>query len=267
MADNSLQGGSDSIRDIDRSGAGPKTQVFQVDHGGTGASESLTSRTNPFPVGNQAVGSGTLSATDAVVAAPVGDGTLVSGASTAGSVVAAVVPNGMIAWTLLIKGYVSGTIYTEASTNSTNGTDGDWVEVKGRRTGTAPGTESVVYAMVSNGYYRGNCAGFTYIRARLIGGTGPTIAWTLSSGVGAMFLNSGIPGGSSNIGLVTVANASLPVTGSFYQSSQPVFDAASFDLFASILTELRVISTMLQIGLSVKDEPSDLREDQARQLN
>jgi len=50
MTDNSTQGGADTIRDIDRSGAGPKTQVFQLDHGGTGASESLTSKTNPLPV-------------------------------------------------------------------------------------------------------------------------------------------------------------------------------------------------------------------------
>lgn len=49
MADNSTQGGADSIRDIDRSGTGPKTQVFQLDHGGAGASESLTSPTNPLP--------------------------------------------------------------------------------------------------------------------------------------------------------------------------------------------------------------------------
>lgn len=180
--------------------------------------------------------SGTLSASDAVVAAPAGDGSLITGASTAGSVVAAVVPDGMQAWTLMIKGYVSGTIYTEASNNSTNGTDGDWVEVKGRRTGTAVGVESVTYSMVANGYYRGNAAGFKYIRARLIGGTGPTIQWVLSNGQGATFLNSGIPGGSSSIGTVilgagtaaagsvSVSNfpATQAVSGTFFQTTQPV---------------------------------------------
>lgn len=50
MTDNSSQGGADSIRDIDRSGAGPKTQVMQIDHGGPGATESLTSKTNPLPI-------------------------------------------------------------------------------------------------------------------------------------------------------------------------------------------------------------------------
>jgi hypothetical protein len=155
---------------------------------------------SPAPSPANASVLGTLSATDAAVAAPIGDGTLVSGASTVGSVVAIIIPDGAQAWTLLIKGYVSGAIYTEASNNSTNGTDGDWVEVKGRRTGTAVGIESVVYTMVANGYYRGNAAGFKYIRARLIGGTGPTIQWMLSNGQGATFLNSGIPAGSSILG-------------------------------------------------------------------
>jgi hypothetical protein len=176
---------------------------------------------------------GTLSASDAVVGAPVGDGTLVSGASTAGSVVAAVIPDGFQAWTLLIKGYTTGTVYTEASNNSTNGTDGDWVEVKGRRTGTAPGTESVVYAMVANGYYRGAGGGFKYIRARSIGATGVSITWVLSAGLGATFLNSGIPGGSSSIGTVGLnagtnaigtvgVTGSVAVTGTFFQATQPV---------------------------------------------
>ena len=178
--------------------------------------------------------SGTLTASDAVVAAPIGDGTLVTGASTAGSIVYAAVPDGFQAWTLLIKGYVSGTIYTEASNNTTNGTDGDWVEVKGRRTGTAPGTESVVYAMVANGYYRGNAAGFKGIRARLIGGTGPTIQWQLSNGMGATFLNSGIPSGSSAIGSVKLLDtggtnvASISAAGAVKTDGSAVTQPVSF---------------------------------------
>lgn len=49
MSDNSAQNGTDPIRDIDRSGAGPKTMVVQLDHGGAGATESLTSAANPLP--------------------------------------------------------------------------------------------------------------------------------------------------------------------------------------------------------------------------
>ena len=163
--------------------------------------------TQPVSVSTKALNTsitGTFTATDAVVAAPIGDGTIVSGASTAGSIVSLVVPAGFQSWNLLIKGYVSGTIYTEASDNSTNGTDGDWIDIKGRRTGTTPGIESIGYAQVANGYYRGNVSGFTYFRARLIGATGPSITITLADSTGAVFLNSGIPTGTSVIGKVGI---------------------------------------------------------------
>ena len=43
--------GGDSIRDIDRSGSGPKTQVVQLDFGGAAPNaEQLASSTNPLPV-------------------------------------------------------------------------------------------------------------------------------------------------------------------------------------------------------------------------
>ena len=146
--------------------------------------------------------SGTLTASDAVVPAPDGTGSIVSGASTAGSIVYLNIPDGFQSWTLLLKNYVSGTIYTEASLNTTNGTDGDWVDVKARRTGTQVGVESTTYAQVANGVYRGNGAGFKAIRARLIGGTGATVGLYTSVGAGAVFLNSGIPTGGSVIGKV-----------------------------------------------------------------
>ena len=258
MSDNStpIAGGdtyaTDQAATLNGAGVTPATKfpINKIAFGTRGTVREVDA-SNPLPVtlpGTSAVSaaailnvtaSGTLTASDAVVAAPIGDGTIIIGASTAGSVVAVVVPDGLQAWTLLIKGYVSGAIYTEASNNSTTGTDGDWVEIKGRRTGTAPGVESVVYAMVANGYYRGNAAGFKYIRARLIGGTGPTIQWVLSYGQGATFLNSGIPLGSSVIGkvgidqttpgttnAVQVTNASFAVTGTFFQATQPVSLAA-----------------------------------------
>jgi hypothetical protein len=207
------------------------------------------------PVNGGAIG--TLTASDAVVGAPDGLGTIINGTSTAGSIVYMTMASGFQAWTLMIKGYTSGTVYTESSMNSTNGTDGDWVDLKGRRTGTAPGTESVTYAQVSNGVYRGNGAGFTAIRARLIGATGVGITFSSSNGAGAVFLNSGIPTGGSIIGKVgidqttpgttngvqitnpytvlaadsskyrgTIQISNLPVTqavsGAFFQATQPI---------------------------------------------
>lgn len=44
-------------------------------------------------------------------------------------------------------------------------------------------------------------------------------------------------------------------------------DPPAYDRLDLILTELRVISTLLQVGLSVKDEPADLRNDYSSQLN
>jgi hypothetical protein len=200
------------------------------------------------PASNASAAS-SLTATDAVVAAPDGAGTIVSGASTAGSVNAIVIPDGYDSWTLMLKGYTSGTVYTEGSLNSTTGTDGDWIDLKCRRTGTAPGIESVTFALISNGVYRGNCAGFKYLRARLIGATGVTTLFSLSTAIGPVFLNSGIPTGGSIIGkvgidqttpgttnAVSITNASLAVTGAFFQATQPV-SAASLPLPAGAATE------------------------------
>jgi hypothetical protein len=212
IADNTSQTGTDTIATDDvttlngGASSGVKVQRTKTTFGDDGTSRDV-SATFPLPAGNTVQASGTLSATDAVVAAPVGDGTIITGASTAGSVVSLSIPSGMSSWTMLLKGYVSGTIYSEASTNSTNGTDGDWVEVKGRRTGTAPGTETITYAYTASGYYRGNDGGFIYLRARLIGGTGATVQLTASSGTGAVFLNSSLPGGTSTIGAIKKAPA------------------------------------------------------------
>lgn len=51
MSDNSLQSGSDTIRDIDKGGV--KTQVFVMDKGGAGP-ESLVTEANPFPTKDDA---------------------------------------------------------------------------------------------------------------------------------------------------------------------------------------------------------------------
>lgn len=233
---------------------GAYAQSMKAGWGAQGAYND-TSLANPFPTQGAANTTFTQAITtaDAVVAAPVGDGTLVSGASTAGSIVALQIPNGFVSWTLLIKNFASGTVYTEASGNSTNGTDGDWVEVKGRRTGTAVGVESVMYAMTSNGYWRGNASGFTWIRARQIGGTGfPTITWLLSQGLGATFLNSGLPTSGSVIGLVGQSGTwnigsissmpTTPVTGTFFQATQPV-SAASLPLPTGAATDGTDITT------------------------
>lgn len=51
MSDNTIVSSTDTIRDLDRSGTGIKTQVAQIDVGGaTPNAESLVSSANPLPV-------------------------------------------------------------------------------------------------------------------------------------------------------------------------------------------------------------------------
>ena len=248
--------------------ASEQTQVFKVSFGSVGFARYVDAA-NGLPISgavtanqpaNTSVGPTAFTAGDAVVAAPIGDGTLVSGTSTSGSIVSIPIPSGYTAWTALIKNWNNGTIYSEASFNSTDGTNGDWVEVKGRRTGTAPGTESVVYAFVANGYYRGNGAGFTYYRLRFIGAsTFPTAQIVLSNAMGATFLNSGIPQGSSVIGAVAQSGTwnigsittmpTTPVTGTFFQATQPVSIAAAVAVTQAALTK----GTQGAAGVTVQD--------------
>lgn len=205
------------------------------------------------PVSGGSTNSGALStpftftAVDAVVAAPDGIGTIVNGTPTAGSMSSAfTVADGLVASLFLIKGFAASqttlTLYFEGSRNSTNGTDGDWIDLKQRRTGTQVGVEATDYKTQANGYFRGNCAGFTWLRARILGtfAAGVSVQVSTSSGQGATFLNSGIPTGTSTIGnvgivagsaaigSVTVTSApTTPVTGTFFQATQPVSLAAN----------------------------------------
>lgn len=47
---------------------------------------------------------------------------------------------------------------------------------------------------------------------------------------------------------------------------QPVVDYPIQELLLAILIELRVHTTLIQTGLSVKDEPDDIRDDIANNL-
>lgn len=227
MADNSTQGGTDTIRDKDR--AGVKTQVFGLDVGiGTGT-EALMSATNPAPVyGPDSTASGTITATDAVVAAPAGAGVLVTGASTAGSVVAVACNGGDSAWNLQITGLTTGTVYFEGSLDSTNGTDGSWVALNGRQSGIV-NTVLGFSATSTNGVWRGNTSGMKWMRLRSVGGfTGtPAVLWRISDGEGATFLNASIPAGSNMIGSVKPAPAATSAI------TAPSVSASSFTVLAS----------------------------------
>jgi hypothetical protein len=235
---------------------GEKVQRVKAAFGAAGTATDVTP-TAPLPSYHPATFlTGVFTAVDAVVAAPIGDGTLVTGTSTAGSYISMVVPEGHSAWLLLLTGYATGSVYSEASSDSTNGVNGNWVEIKGRRTGTAPGVESVGYVYTSNGYWRGNLGAFKYFRIRYLGTFTAGLNARVDSGasVGAVFLNSGLVAsgsiigkvgvdqttdGTTNavrllaettkiIGTVNVATApTIAVTGTFFQATQPVSIAAA----------------------------------------
>lgn len=149
--------------------------------------------------------SGTITAADIVVGTPSGTGTLLTGTSTAGSTVALACPGGDSAWVIQVIGTFGGTtIYWEASVDSTNGSDGNWIAINGRQTG-------IVNTVLSNnttvaGFFRGNTSGISYLRIRAIGGATISVSAKLriSSGSGAIFLNASIPAGTNIIGKIGI---------------------------------------------------------------
>lgn len=166
---------------------------------------------SPLPAGGNTIGAvnmldadavatGTITVTDSVVAAPAGAGAFVSGTSTAGSYIAIAAPGGDSAWNVQITGLTSGALYFEGSLDSTNGIDGQWINVNGRQTGVV--NTVLASNSTTNGMYRGNTSGIKYFRVRSVGtlvGT-PAIVIRLSGGVGAIFLNASIPAGTNAIG-------------------------------------------------------------------
>jgi hypothetical protein len=176
--------------------------------------------TSPLPTGANTIGtvnigadpdtvvSGTISAVDAVVGAPAGTGAFVTGTSTASSYVVAACPGGDSAWNLQLTGtFGAGTIYFEESLDSTNGIDGNWINVNGRQTGVV--NTVLGYSTTTAGFFRGNTSGSKYFRARNVGGVAPTIAVVIrmSSGTGAIFLNASIPAGTNTIGAVKITDS------------------------------------------------------------
>lgn len=153
------------------------------------------------------VATGTITTTDIVVAAPAGGGALVSGASTAGSLVAVQSLGGDCAWNVQITGLTSGTLYFEGSLDSTTGTDGNWIAVNGRQTGIV--NTVLGFVSTTNGIFRGNTSGLKWFRVRSVGAlTGtPAIQIRLSDGIGAIFLNASIPAGTNNIGSVNLVSS------------------------------------------------------------
>lgn len=212
MADNTtlnVGSGGDVIATDDI--AGVKYQIVKLAYGALDTA-TLVSTSNPIPLYQaDVVGTGTITATDAVVAAPAGTGALVSGASTAGSYVSMLCLGGDSVWSVQVTGLTSGTLYFEESLDSTTGVDGSWINVNGRQTGIV--NTALSGNATTNGVWRGNASGAKYFRIRSVGtlsGT-PAIVIRASAGSGAVFLNASLPAGSNAIGTVALGAGSASV--------------------------------------------------------
>src|ERR1017187_6922237 len=93
MADNSTQGGTDTIRDKDR--AGVKTEIVGLDIGIGTATEALLSQTNPMPVAGSALATQSMT---------VSANTPATGSALAVSIAGNV--------TFIVKNSIAGTAYT-----------------------------------------------------------------------------------------------------------------------------------------------------------
>lgn len=147
---------------------------------------------------------GSITATDAVVAAPATDGTMRSGASTANSYVGLASPGGQSGWIILINGTLSGTYYFEGSADATTAVNGNWIGLNARQSGNT--STSIINNTTTAGTFRGTAAGFKFIRVRNVGGGAQTanVVINLSSGTSAVLINGALPAGANVIGKTSI---------------------------------------------------------------
>jgi hypothetical protein len=192
--------------------SGVKVQRLKVGYGSDGSLRDVDG-SNGLPIANvDGAVTASLSATDALGGTPAVAGVVIATAPTAGSFVALALPAGSSQCDVQIRGTATGTYYFEQSMNSTNGSDGDWIVTNFRQTGIV--NTILGYSFTTAGVFRGNSAGFTYVRVRNVGGTSPTnqIIIRASAGSGTTFLNASLPAGTNQIGSVLNKVAGLTLS-------------------------------------------------------
>jgi hypothetical protein len=173
---------------------------------------------------------GTINAADTAIPAPADDGVLLSGTPSVGSTVVLDVGPEDSAWALDITGTLGGaTFYFEASASSTDGVDGGWVPLNGRRTGLVNST--LESSTTTDGLFRGTLAAMSYFRVRAVGGVGidAVVNIRVGHGTAVVFLAASIPEGVNQIGSVDVSNfpASQTVDGTVTVSNLPATQPVS----------------------------------------
>ena len=143
---------------------------------------------------------GTITATDILAPIQAGNGVLVNVAPTVNSFFAAAIPGGTGQANIQILGTPTGTYYFESSTDSTNGSDGNWTATNYRLTGVT--NTQLGYLTTVGGVFRGAPSGFKFVRVRNVGGSSPNNAIIVryAANPNTVFLNASIPAGTNNIG-------------------------------------------------------------------
>jgi hypothetical protein len=147
---------------------------------------------------------GTINAADTAVAAPGNDGVMLVGTPSVGSTVVLDLAPEDSAWAVELSGTLGGaTFYFESSASSTDGVDGNWISLNGRKTGIV--NSILESSTTTEGFHRGTLAGMSYFRLRAIGGVGITATVTIRVGHGEalVFLAASIPSGTNEIGGVS----------------------------------------------------------------
>ena len=176
------------------------------------------------------VQTGTINAADTAIPAPADDGVLLSGTPSVGSTVVLDVGPEDSAWALDITGTLGGaTFYFEASASSTDGVDGNWVSLNGRRTGLVNST--LESSTTTEAAFRGTLAAMNYFRVRAVGGVGinAVVNIRVGHGTAVVFLAASIPAGVNQIGSVDVSNfpATQTVDGTVTVSNLPATQPVS----------------------------------------
>ena len=144
---------------------------------------------------------GIINAADTAIPAPANDGVLLSGTPSVGSTVVIDIGPEDSAWSVEVTGTLGGaTFYFESSSSSTNGVNGGWVPLNGRRTGLVNST--LESGTTTEGLFRGTLAGMSYFRVRAVSGVGINAVINIRVGLGTavVFLAASIPAGVNTIG-------------------------------------------------------------------
>jgi len=155
--------------------------------------------------------------------------------------------NGISSWIAELQGTWTGTVQFEASIDGIN-----FVPLRGRQSGMGGNTILSTQVTSTNGYWRGNAAGFNIFRVRAITAlTGPaTINIKASIGTDAVFLDAGLPPGTDYIGQVGGTTTTYPVTAGAVITTTPGTTGVSVysDTYGNMRT---IVSDYVQTGTLV----------------